>query len=297
MKHGVDISAYQGTVDFDTLKNKVDFVIIRVGYGKNHLDSMFKRNIAEAHRVGIPYGFYWFSYALSPEDAINEADYLCDAIKYYEPSYPLCFDYEYDSYNYALRNHTNPTESDIVKIATAFLNRIEERGYYAMNYTNIDFLSRGFKQLVSRFDTWLAQWAVDKPSKDCGIWQYTSHHKVGGISGFVDADYAYKDYPTLCKLVRDRYFEKEGKLNKVVNEILCGEWGNGEERKQRLIKAGYNYDVVQNLVNKKIIACNNVAHEVIDGLWGNGEERKLRLEEAGYPYSFIQSLVNAYMQG
>lgn len=275
----------------------MDFAIIRVGYGKNHLDSMFKRNIAEAHRVGIPCGFYWFSYALSPEDAIKEADYLCDAIKYYEPSYPLCFDYEYDSYNYALRNHTNPTEGDIVKIAIAFLNRVEERGYYAMNYTNLDFLRRGFSVLTERYDTWLAQWAVDKPSKPCGIWQYTSHHKVDGIVGYVDADYAYKDYPTLCKEVRTRYLEKQNTYNRVVNEILEGKWGNGDERKRRLTSAGYNYTIVQDLVNKKVIACNNVAHEVIQGLWGNGDERKKRLEDAGYPYSFVQSLVNAYMQG
>jgi hypothetical protein len=86
------------------------------------------------------------------------------------------------------------------------------------------------------------------------------------------------------------------RYNTVVNEILNGKWGNGEERKTKLEAAGYPYATIQDLVNKKIIACNNVAHEVIEGLWGNGEERKVKLEKAGYPYTFVQSLVNAYLK-
>ena len=103
--------------------------------------------------------------------------------------------------------------------------------------------------------------------------------KVNGryIRGFITPDY--------------------NKLVKVVNEIIDGKWGNGEERRNKLINAGYNYSYVQKLVNKQIIACNNVAHEVIDGLWGNGAERKKKLEAAGYPYKFVQSLVNAYLSG
>ena len=85
------------------------------------------------------------------------------------------------------------------------------------------------------------------------------------------------------------------KITTIVNEILDGKWGNGDIRKQRIMKAGYSYSFIQSLVNKQIIACNNVAHEVIEGKWGNGNERKRRLKAAGYPYNFVQSLVNAYL--
>lgn len=84
----------------------------------------------------------------------------------------------------------------------------------------------------------------------------------------------------------------------LANEVIEGKWGNGQERKDRLAKAGYNYNVIQKIVNNKLFGVKNkksneeIAIEVIRGNWGNGEERKKRLTDAGYNYAVIQKIVN-----
>ena len=84
----------------------------------------------------------------------------------------------------------------------------------------------------------------------------------------------------------------------LANEVIAGKWGNGQERKDRLAKAGYDYNAVQKIVNNKLLGEKNkktneeIAIEVIRGNWGNGEERKNRLTEAGYDYDAIQKIVN-----
>ena len=71
---GIDVSKYQGDIDFNVLKNTdIKFVIIRAGWGQNNIDGKFKRNIEECNRLGIPCGVYWFSYALNPTQAKAEA--------------------------------------------------------------------------------------------------------------------------------------------------------------------------------------------------------------------------------
>lgn len=87
----------------------------------------------------------------------------------------------------------------------------------------------------------------------------------------------------------------------IAKEVIKGLWGNGDERKQRLEKAGYNYNIVQSIVNKLLSqpqkkSNETIAKEVIKGLWGNGAERKQRLEKAGYNYSIIQSIVNKLLK-
>ena len=91
----------------------------------------------------------------------------------------------------------------------------------------------------------------------------------------------------------------------VAKEVIAGKWGNGEDRKQRLTAAGYNYSLIQAKVNELMGAKTTVssksidelAREVIQGKWGNGEERKNRLISAGYDYSAVQAKVNELMGG
>ena len=83
----------------------------------------------------------------------------------------------------------------------------------------------------------------------------------------------------------------------IVDEVISGKWGNGEERKSRLKKAGYNPTTIQNAVNKKLNPVKKksnavIVNEVIAGKWGNGEERKSRLKKAGYNPTTIQNAVN-----
>ena len=77
-------------------------------------------------------------------------------------------------------------------------------------------------------------------------------------------------------------------LDTLVDQILDGQWGSGDTRKQKLIEAGYDYDVVQGRVNEIL----RVVQEVLDGKWGKGDERKERLIEAGYDYYVVQNEIN-----
>lgn len=204
VKKYIDISTFQSQPDFELVKDHVDGVIIRAGYGANNIDAQFKRNIEECNRLGIPCGVYWFSYAYTEAMARKEAEYCLAAIKPYRVELPVCFDFEYDSVRYAEQHNAHIDRALATKLVHAFCGTVEAAGYYAMNYTNKDYLSRYFDETTLKYDLWLAAWPtkpdpVYPPRKDCGIWQYTSKGSVPGINGNVDTNYVYKDYPAIIK--------------------------------------------------------------------------------------------------
>lgn len=88
---GIDISAHQGDIDLAALKrNGVQFAIIRVGYGtKGTLDSKFRRNADLCKSIGLPFGFYWYSYALDVNGAAEEARHFLNAVAPYKDSYSM----------------------------------------------------------------------------------------------------------------------------------------------------------------------------------------------------------------
>lgn len=201
MKKGIDVSKWQGVIDWEKVKaDGIQFVIIRAGYGKNNIDEYFERNISECNRLGIPCGVYWFSYAYNEEMARQEAQYCLEAIKPYKVEYPVCFDFEYDSVDYAKKKGVIITKALATKIADAFLSEIESAGYYAMNYANKDYLKNMFDMdNLKKYDLWYAYWSSENDRKDAGIWQYTSSGRVNGITGRVDMNIAYKDYPSIIR--------------------------------------------------------------------------------------------------
>lgn len=203
MKYGIDISTHNGTIDFEKVKKsgKVDFVMIRAGYGQNNIDKQFKRNIEECNRLGIPCGVYWFSYALNAEMAKKEAQFCLAAVKPYRLEYPIAFDFEYDSVNYAARQGVTITKTLASAIAKGFCDEIEKAKYYCLNYTNIDYINRYFSEEVNKkYGLWLAVWNDnEKPPKTCQIWQYSSKGKIDGMSGNVDMNRAYIDFPKVIK--------------------------------------------------------------------------------------------------
>lgn len=194
MKRGIDVSRHNGAIDWAKVKAAgIEFAMIRAGYGTS-VDSRFRYNASECNRLGIDVGIYWFSYAINTTQARQEAELCITTISQYTITYPVSYDFEYDSIDNARKKGVTITSTLMNAMATAFLTRIEQAGYYAINYTNIDFLNRGFAELTDRFDTWLAQWSVSAPTKPCGIWQYSATGRVNGIAGDVDLNYAIKDY-------------------------------------------------------------------------------------------------------
>lgn len=198
----IDVSQWQGEINWEKVKPNIDGAIIRAGYGKNHIDGQFVRNVSECNRLNIPCGAYWFSYATTAEMAKEEAEFLLNAVKPYRMELPLAFDFEYDSVNAAQKNGVKITKNLATQFVYSFCGTIESYGYWCVNYSNPDFLSRYFAEdITKRFGLWLAMWpkivnVEIPPRSDCQIWQWGTS-TIPGINGDVDTNESYVDFKTL----------------------------------------------------------------------------------------------------
>lgn len=194
-KTGIDVSVYQGNIDWERVKaTGIDFAIIRCGYGSDIAkqdDSKFKRNADECTRLGIPFGVYLYSYANTIEKAVSEAEHVLRLIKGYKLSYPVFYDLE-DA------NTTQKCSAKaIADIAEKFCEIICNAGFYFAVYANkYWFESVLTDKRFCTWDRWVAQYN-DKLTyeKEHTMWQYTSQGRVDGIEGKVDMNYCYVDYP------------------------------------------------------------------------------------------------------
>lgn len=198
---GIDVSVWQGEPDFQRAQQSgVQFVIARAGYGAGHADQQFARSAAECNRLGIPLGAYWFSYALSPEQAVQEARYCLEAVKAYRLEYPVFFDYEYASVEYAQHNGVTVTGELATQIVAAFCGELESARYYAAFYTNEDLAGRLFDmEALARYDLWYASYQSSLSRQGVGLWQHSSAGQVDGVAGDVDLDYSLRDYPAILR--------------------------------------------------------------------------------------------------
>ena len=195
-KKGMDISTFQGDISWGKVTG-IDFVIIRAGYGSNNIDNKAIQNIKGCTNYKIPFGLYWFSYALSASDAAKEADYVCDIADKYKLTFPvIAYDWEYDSESYAAKCGVTMTNDKRYQFASAFLKRVKARGYIPIIYTNYDYLSKGFKALTSEYDVWFSYPSGSTKPDVSGLtmWQYSWTGSVPGINADVDMNYCYKDY-------------------------------------------------------------------------------------------------------
>ena len=223
--NGIDVSYHQGTIDWDKVKKHISFAMIRAGYGNGVIDKQFERNSSECERLNIPYGVYWFSYAKNQNEAVIEANHCIKAITGKNITYPVVFDFEYASDENAVKNNYKLNNTDRYVIAKSFLDEIEKAGYYAMIYTNKDYLSKGFLALTERYDVWFARWGdIEEPGYKCGLWQWSDKGKVEGINGNVDLNVAFKDYPALIQKNKTENSLKARleKLFKELEEIIKG---------------------------------------------------------------------------
>ncbi|MBO4987771.1 MAG: glycoside hydrolase family 25 protein [Lachnospiraceae bacterium] len=197
---GVDISRYQKDVDFEALKSDgIDFVMLRVGArgyktGEIQIDEYFHENIKKATEAGLDIGVYFFSQAVTQEEAIEEAQLVLDNIKEYEILYPIAYDMEFIE-NDTARVETL-TRDERTTVAAAFLNHINNAGYTPMLYGDTEWLVKRID--VAKFNAsciWLAEEAdIPKYPYRYEMWQYTTQGQVRGINGFVDLNISFVDY-------------------------------------------------------------------------------------------------------
>ena len=191
-KIGIDISKWQGNVDFQKLKEaNVEFVMIRLGYqtgfGKELvLDKYYEQNIKLANKYGIKAGVYFYSYAKNTNDAKKQAEFVKKHIKDYKIDMPIAFDFE-DWKNIGL---AKLSIYDINKNAKTFLDEIKKDGYQVLNYGSKYYLENIWD---IDYPTWLAHYTgKTNYSKDYKMWQLTENGLISGIQGFVDVNVLYE---------------------------------------------------------------------------------------------------------
>ena len=207
---GIDVSKYQGTIDWAQVKEAgVDFAMIRVGYrtkatGVIYEDPGARYNLQEATRNGIQVGAYFFSSAVTEQEAAEEAGWVTGFIARYKITYPVAYNCEdfqsEDSRQYGL------SKEERTDIACAFLDAVQSAGYTPMFYASRNEMEGSaqwdMETLGSKYRIWVSQYPeVPFPqtpsstySGSHSMWQYTSRGQVAGIDGNVDLNVAYFGY-------------------------------------------------------------------------------------------------------
>lgn len=251
MSRLIDVSCWNSGINYDAVKaSGIDSVIIRAGYGREvcQKDSQFENHYAGARAAGMNIGVYWYSYADSVQDAITEAETCLECIKGKQFELPIYFDME-ENWQTALGRATLTT------MALAFCQTIEEAGYRAGVYSNVNWFTNflDYNRLAAEYSIWLAQWGSSSYAYDCDIWQYADDGSVPGIDGNVD-------------------------MNRVINEdIINGSGGGGQKiyfdismpylAKSGYISTGEEVKTVQLLLNA--MGYGNLE---VDGIFGSATE-------------------------
>lgn len=198
-RFGIDVSFHQGDIDWAAVAGDgVEFALIRVGYrgygeGELFIDECFYDNIEGALENGIDVGVYFFSQALSVEEALEEAEFTLDAIADYDVSGPVVFDWERISYD---GGRTADASAKVTTdCARAFCEEVESWGYQPMVYTSPNAANvELYLDLLTDYPLWLAHYTKDLEVTDFDfhydMWQYSSTGSVAGIDGNVDLNVA-----------------------------------------------------------------------------------------------------------
>lgn len=188
---GIDISTWQGRINWERVKDAgVEFAMIRVGYrgikdGELAQDNWAQTNYAGASAAGVKVGAYFFSQAISVEEAREEAGYVLDLLKDWNVEMPIVFDWEFVAES-TRTSRMNPRV--LTDCAKAFCEVIEDAGYEAMIYFNSDMSNNEmYLEELLEYDFWLAMYdqVMNYPHR-VDMWQYTDSGSVPGIDGNVD---------------------------------------------------------------------------------------------------------------
>ena len=270
--NGIDISMWQRDINLSAIK--ADFVIVKATEGIGYVDKSCDMLFQKALSLGKKLGFYHFARPTANNDPIREADFFYENCKgYFGKAIPI-LDWEAE-------NKQN------VAYAKAWLDRVYQRsGVKPVIYMSESVANAYNWSSVANADygLWVAKYRDNNPDYNYNManagshpkvkwwkfycmWQWTSTGRLNGYSGNLDCNVFYGDGTTW-----DKYAGKSGttqpvkptqpvkKSNEeIANEVINGAWGNGEDRKKRLTDAGYNYTVVQAIVNKKMAAKNKPA--------------------------------------
>lgn len=201
---GVDVSAHQGEINWKKVAKQVDFAMIRAGYrgyteGKLVEDAWFRQNITQALQYKLKVGVYFFSQAITPEEAKAEAEYLLQLIDGYDIALNVAYDWEYiDNVEFGTARTDTAAEDTVTQCAVAFCQTIADAGYQPAIYCNgmLGYFGYDLSQLPG-VDVWYANYADPEPNfaYQIRMWQYSDTGTVAGVTGDVDLNLYFYDQP------------------------------------------------------------------------------------------------------
>lgn len=277
---GLDISSYQNGINFDAIKNAgINFLILRAGFtgwgtGRSYnKDKCFEDFYSKAKQRDINVGAYWYSCANTKEKGIAEAKFMYEnCLKGKQFEYPIYIDVE--DMQHQVNNKRGVTDAII-----GFCEYLENLGYYVGIYASdiSGFQDKMYLNELNAYDKWVARYGSEpKYVKQYGMWQSTSSGRINGYNDDLDCDVAYKDYSSIIKNIGLNGFSKSSTNNtqninpldnysdeELATKVINGEFGNGNERKQKL---GNRYQNVQDIVNTKVcVTSSPVYYKVVKG--------------------------------
>lgn len=206
MYKGIDVSSHQGMVDFGKVKKAGhSFVIIKAGQGQREMQTFKERYLPAVEQAGLDWGAYWWSDAVTTLEARREAQAFVKALDGLKPTYPVYMDQEYASPCGKMGGSSKARQLR-TDMCRAFLDVLEDAGYYAGLYASKDWLVNWvYDRQLTAYDKWVAQYAPRCTYQGAyGMWQ---HHgdtpgfvgRCDGVSTAVDLNDCYKDYLEIIK--------------------------------------------------------------------------------------------------
>lgn len=281
MAYGIDVSYHNGNISFNKLNPRPAFVILRVAYGTT-MDKKANAYRLQLENLGIPYGVYLYSYALTVEQAKSEANFCLQCIADWDVRVGVWFDMEDEDGYKAKHGVTNP--SLISEMCRVFCTTVEDAGYYAGIYASKSWFGSKIVGL-DRFDKWVAWWGTPNDGvKRTDTSNMGTMQQYSSTNGTLDRDCTFME---LSKYnVQPKKNVKP--LDEYALEVWQGKYGTGSARKKALENTKYGYNAIQKRVNE----LGKVADDVWKGKYGNAPERAILLERAGYNPIIIQKIVN-----
>lgn len=219
----IDVSGHDGLIDWDSAKEHIEGVIIRIGYGNDYAyqdDKQAVQNMDECERLGIPYGVYIYSYAMTMQETESEISHTLRMLKGRNPVRGVWFDMEdADEYkkNHGMDVYSEEDRTLLTDICIRFIEEMHSRGYITGVYANYDYyknvLDTNRLSMTEGFNMWLAHWDVEEPDMDCMMWQFGAY-RIGDHE--FDGNIYYADYSSPYK---DAYIETSAREGRKVNVI------------------------------------------------------------------------------
>jgi GH25 family lysozyme M1 (1,4-beta-N-acetylmuramidase) len=253
----IDLSQFNGATNFLVVVKNCDGAILRAGYrgygsGALVTDNRFKNYLSAAKEAALPIGVYFVTQAISEKEAVKEAEYTLNLIKGVKLDYPIFIDTENGSpKGTGIADRGKLTRAQRTAIIRAFCNTIKAAGYKAGVYASESWFKEclNITELTDLY-LWVAKYSTKEPSIEWNAWQYTSTGNINGVAGNVDISNFKKPSTTNTTPTKPTTPKKSDE--EIADEVIAGKWGNGKERETRLRAAGYNYNKIRELVNKKL---------------------------------------------